>query len=452
MKTIPASITPTLPLGTMFGSSSFGHGIISGSSTTITHHVTTTPSMTPSASSSRTGVSESMSSRYSEIQTSSHSVKAIPNTMTPTLNESAFGISTASTDMNKKSTLPTLKSSSPSPQVTQTSETFSSFPAPSVASAQVTQTSETLSSFPAPSVASVTQSFMSTDFDLGTQNSLIQTTYTSVSKLGSKVNSIIPTPTYSVTVQSMADVSESSTGSSHAKSIPFTVTVTVTQTPGATNISDDCKCTCTDSENTCSLGRLPLLYVLVIGIVPSVLAIALLLILIIVLCMNCRRKSKVGKKYVYHFRSPDGSNPHPQRQRRMQVHDTLGLSTTPDTLTSVHLRPISPPTASASLEPDIPLLPDPPATFMHEDYSSSAVGSTFNLVVPENNYIQDSSFSSFSNYSSEGTFIEEFSSRPPLECIREEIGEGGRETGEMGVARIIAKLEQGKGRILNTEC
>ena len=429
VKALPVLITSTLQ-GTDFGSSSIT-ALVQGSSATSTHHVTRTalPSST-SATTSRTGASEtgdSMTSRPSETQTSSRYVKAVSISMTPTLQDSSF----VSTDTNQISTLSSLESSSPF--------------------RQSTLTLETISSSPASSPASVSHLLMSTESHHGIQSS-IQTPHMSVSELDSRVSSIIPTPTYSVTVPSVVEntasvslISKSPIGTSHAKSIPLTVTVTVTQTPGAT--IDDSKSSCT--ENACCLGRLPLLYVLIIGIIPSVIAIALFLILVIVLCMNCRRNSlKIGKKYHYHFRSPDASNL--QRQRRMHVHD-MGLNTTPDTLTSVHLRPISPPTVSASLEPDFPLLPDPPATFVHEDYSRSVVGSTFNLVVPNNN-MQDSSFSSFSNASSEETFHEEFSSRPPLECIREEIGESERETEQGGVARIIAKLEQGKGRILSTEC
>lgn len=294
-----------------------------------------------------------------------------------------------------------------------------------------------------PSLISTTHTLKSTEFPQSTASVTLSTSFPAQSsRIISTPLLFSSNPSLKKSTANFGLVSKSSSGSfSSHRPIPVlvTITVTVTHTPGGT--LKHCNCSSTDVCAT-EFRRLPKAVVLVIGLVPSVIAIALFMILIFVVCLNSRRNSKVRRKHVRHLQSTPGNIP--RRKHHVRPQDVL-FNATPGTLASIHLRPTSP--ISDSFDPDISsILPDPPSTFVHEDNPSCRLGSAFQFVTSNSN-VQDNSSSTFS-YLTPGDIC---SQNPVfgLESITEleEAGGSERAATQGGVAKMIAKLEQSRGKI-----
>ncbi len=218
-----------------------------------------------------------------------------------------------------------------------------------------------------------------------------------------------------------------------------TVTVTVIQ-----NTTTGCPC---EVSPCSSEGRLPNLFAIIIGVIPSTIAIALLFLLFVVVSSNRKRKKRAIK--IYNCQTPDQNNT-PGSRRGMQVRD-FDFPPRQDAISTSQLHYLSSDhsrSTSGPIEVDRPLLPDPP-TPCFEDNSNPVRGNTFSFVMPSLSY-PESSFIKSSEVSNNQVWLGDETERFPvmgLESIHEE-----QEEGQGGVASIIARLERGKGQIITTEC
>ena len=183
-----------------------------------------------------------------------------------------------------------------------------------------------------------------------------------------------------------------------------------------------------------SSGRLANVYVILIGVIPSTIALALFFLLFIVVCSNRRQKKNTRRRI--NFQPPNQATS-PRRGFPSESAPTNSQNAGAQLL---HQLSPSQAAACASSTSGEALLPNPPSPHFEERTAPSR-GSVF--ATPS---FLDSSFSYSGSYS-EPTASNVFSEGLPvagLTSINEEREEEG--AGQVGVANIIAKLERGKGK------
>ncbi len=228
--------------------------------------------------------------------------------------------------------------------------------------------------------------------------------------------------------------------------LQYTITVTVTQ-----NVTTGGSCPCNDPCS--SEARLPNLYSILIGVIPSIAAIALLFLLFVVVAANRKRKKRAIK--MCNCQTPDQTSAPAGSRRRIQVRDS-GFPPKQEAVCTSQLHYLSPGHSRSTSEPievDRPLLPNPPTPHFEDD-NNPVRGNTFSFVMPSLSYPESRFINKSSTEASSNQGWEETGRVPMigLELIHEEQEESQVGVDQGGVASIIAKLERGKGKIITTEC